>query len=126
MPLSTVPRTAATDLLDALARRDFTQLAGCFSDDVRFRALLPSGPCELTGPAEVAERFRSWFGQDDELLLLDSDVAKVGSKVRLRWRVQVASTGHRPRFVEQTVLAAVGERIEALDLLCSGWQLGDE
>lgn len=125
MTISTVPRSVAADLLAALGRRDFAGLADCFTDEVRFRALLPPGPIELTGSDEVADRFRLWFGQDDRFEMLDSDLAQVGAKIRLRWCVRVSTPGQPARLAEQTVFATVGERIETLDLLCSGWQVVD-
>jgi hypothetical protein len=125
MSLVTEPRTAAMDLLGALARRDFDGVADCLADEVRFRALLPPGLVELEGSGDVAERFRTWFGHDDDFELLSSDVAQVGAKVHVRWLVRVGTAGQPTRLAEQTVLATVGDRIETMDLLCTGWQVVD-
>jgi hypothetical protein len=125
MTLSTEVSSPATDLLDALARRDFAGLADCLADDVAFRALVPPGLVELHGAGDVTERFRSWFGQDERFALLERDVATVGAKIRLRWCVRVGTAGKPTRLVEQTAFATVGRRIETLDLLCTGWQVVD-
>ena len=50
-------------LVEALARQDFTALAGCLDPDARLRALLPRGPIEITGRDQVAGWLEVHFGQ---------------------------------------------------------------
>ncbi|MEO6471581.1 MAG: nuclear transport factor 2 family protein, partial [Aeromicrobium sp.] len=105
-------------------RRDFQSMAACLDRDVRFRALVPRGPFELTGSEEAADRFEMWFGGDDEFEVVDASIGQVGACLYFRWRIRMtsASDPSSSRIAEQHVFARVGERIESLDLLCSGFQ----
>ena len=111
--------------LDALALRDFSALAACLDPDVRFRALVPPGAFELAGSAATTDRFRRWFGGEDDFEVVDASIGQVGPRLYLRWRVRMlpANDAIPGRLVEQHAFATVGERIEALDLLCSGFQV---
>ena len=48
--------------LEALANRDFEQMATTLAPTVRFRAMLPPGPMDWEGPETVSGVFGSWFG----------------------------------------------------------------
>jgi hypothetical protein len=114
--------TAAGQFLDGLAQRDFAALEQCLHPEVRFRALVPRGPFEVTGADNVLGYFRRWFGGDDEFEVVDASIGELGSRVYLRWRVAMRSAGAPDgRIVEQHAFASVGHHIEALDLLCSGF-----
>jgi SnoaL-like domain len=117
------PRLSVGGLfIEALARRDFAAMADCLGPSVRLRALLPPGPVELAGREEVTGWFRSLFGGPEGLELADATVGEVGPRLYLRWRVSltVPEASGPSRLVEQHVFADGGERIGALDLLCSG------
>jgi hypothetical protein len=118
------PRLSVGGLfIEALARRDFAALADCLDASVRLRALLPRGPIEVVGRDKVAGWFRSLFDGPDSLELADGTVGEVGPRLYLRWRVSLtaAGTSGPHHLVEQHVFAVSGERISALDLLCSGF-----
>jgi len=110
--------------LDAFARRDFVTLAACLSPDVRMRAVTPFRELDLNGPDEVAERFAMWFGDAAEFDVLDASIGGIGGRAALQWRVRtLGREGANPaEVVEQHVFATVTDRIEKLDLLCSGFQ----
>lgn len=109
--------------IEALARQDFAAMADCLDRSVRLRALLPPGPVELAGREAVAGWFRSLFGGPDGLEVADATMGEVGSRLYLRWRVSLRRPGPSGPLllVEQHVFADVGERIDAVDLLCSGF-----
>jgi hypothetical protein len=112
-------------LIETLARQDFAALTGCLDPGVRMRALLPRGPVEMAGPAEVTGWFRSLFGGPDDFELADGTVGEIGPRLYLRWRASLTPagpSGHR-RLVEQHVFATTGDggHISALDLLCPGF-----
>jgi hypothetical protein len=109
--------------IEALARRDFAAMADCLDPSVRLRALLPRGPVELVGRDEATRWFRSLFGGSGGLELADATVGEVGPRLYLRWRVGLtaAGTSGPHHLLEQHVFAVSGERICALDLLCSGF-----
>jgi hypothetical protein len=110
--------------LESLARRDFDGMARCLASDVRFRALLPPRDVDVTGPEATLAEFRRWFGDEAERLeLVESTVEEVGARLYMRWRVRLspASDPAMSRLVEQHVFATAGDRIETLNLLCSGF-----
>ena len=48
-----------------VARRDPHRLSEAVTETVRLRALLPGGPVESHGRADVAARFHAWFADFD-------------------------------------------------------------
>jgi hypothetical protein len=110
--------------LEALAERDFDRLADCFQPAATMRALLPRGPAEFVGVAQIVEAFRFWFGSAQGFEVLDGTVGDVGGRLHLGWRLRVHPT---PRgdagwhVIEQQAYLHADERIQVLDLLCSGF-----
>jgi hypothetical protein len=130
---SAVPRTPVTALsagerfLESLARRDFDGMACCLGPDLRFRALLPPRDVDVTGPEAALAEFRRWFGDESEQLeLVDSTVEEVGARLYMKWRIRMtqAADPATSRVVEQHAYATVGDGIETLSLLCSGFFAG--
>jgi hypothetical protein len=111
-------------LLEALAVRDFGRMTDCFEPAATMRALLPSGPAEFRGVAEIVGRFRGWFGGAEGFEVLDGTVGDIGSRLRVAWRLRVRPTpwgDDEWHIIEQQAYVRAGERIGALDLLCSGF-----
>src|SRR5207237_665119 len=75
--------------LEALANRDYVRMAETLATGVRFRAMLPPGPMEWQGPAEVSDTFRSWFGAADDFEVVDATVGEVGGRLHLSWRLRL-------------------------------------
>jgi hypothetical protein len=113
----------AGQFLGALARRDFPELESCLDPQVRFRALVPRGVIEANGAAQAVALFRRWFGEDDTFDVIDAAIGQLGPRIYLRWQVRTGAAGDCSSFrlVEQHVFADARERIEALDLLSSGF-----
>jgi hypothetical protein len=111
--------------LEALANRDYSQMAATMEPTVRFRAMLPPGPMTCEGPAEVAGVFRSWFGDAEDFEVVDATVGEVGGRLHLSWRLRLRPApfgiGEGWHVIEQQTYADAGESIESLDLLCSGF-----
>ena len=111
-------------LLEALASRDFALMSDCFAPSATMRALLPRGPAEFQGAAQIVDAFRGWFGGAEGFEVLDGTVGEVGSRLHLAWRLRVRPT---PRgddgwhVIEQQAYVRAGERIDDVDLLCSGF-----
>jgi hypothetical protein len=112
--------------LEALAARDYQQMASTLSGDVRFRAMLPPGPMDWNGADEVAGVFTSWFGDAEGFELIDAMVGEVGGRLHLSWRLRVRPApfgiGDGWHVIEQHVFADASDTIDALDLLCSGFR----
>jgi hypothetical protein len=115
-------------LLEALAARDFDRMVDCIDPAATMRALLPRGLAECEGATEIVESLRSWFGGAEEFEVLDGTVGEVGGRLHVAWRLRLRPT---PRgddawhVIEQQAYLRAGERIDAIDLLCSGFQPDD-
>jgi TusA-related sulfurtransferase len=113
----------AEQFVDALVRRDFVQLAGYFSPDIRFRALVPRGLREARTPEEASHYFQGWFGSADRLELIERRSEPMVDRHHLAWRLRVHDAAGQ-RLVEQQVYATVRDgKFVAFDLLCSGFRL---
>ena len=112
--------------LEALATRDYQQMAATLSADVRFRAMLPPGPMDWNGADDVAAVFTSWFGEAEDFELIDATVGEVGGRLHLSWRLRVRPApfgiGEGWHVIEQQAYADAAETIDSLDLLCSGFR----
>jgi hypothetical protein len=111
-------------LLEALAERNFAHMSECFDPAATMRALLPNGPAEFPGAAQITENFQSWFGNAEEFEVLDGTVGEVGDRLHLAWRLRLRPTprgGDEWHIIEQQAYLRAGERIDAIDLLCSGF-----
>ena len=111
--------------LEALAARDFDRLADCLTPAATMRALTLGGLTEYDGASDIADRMRSWFGGAEAYEVLDGTVGDVGGRMHLSWRLRMHPTPWGDdtwHVVEQQAYLRAGERIEAIDLLCSGFQ----
>jgi len=112
--------------LEALANRDYGLMATTLAPEVRFRAMLPPGPMDQDGRVAVADTFGSWFGTADDFEVIDAAVGEVGGRLHLSWWLRVRPApfgiGDGWHVIEQQAYADTGDRIESLDLLCSGFR----
>jgi len=108
--------------LDAVAATDFDAIAGCFADDARMRALVPSRLRDESGPDAIAERYRFWLGGADTVELVDREHDDILGSERLRYRLRIVHPKNGEQVMEQEGYATVnGDRITALNLVCSGF-----
>jgi SnoaL-like domain len=120
-------RSSASDLgkglIAALAERDFPRLANTLTPDVRMRALIPPGPVDVSGAEAAAAKFSSWFADAEELELIRSGSDTVADRLHIFYRLRVKKPGDHRKIVEQHLLCAFdGDRITALDLVCTGFR----
>lgn len=116
-----LPQEVADTFVAALARRDFAGLAALFAPDASFRALTPGGLATGNGPAFVEERFGTWFGGDDRFAVEATTVATAGEKLHVSWRISMTRPDGTSRQAEQRAFVRVSDRIDALDLVCTGY-----
>jgi hypothetical protein len=111
--------------LEALASRDYELMATTLASSVRFRALLPPGLMQWQGPPQVAEAFRSWFGDATDFELIDATVGEIGGRLHLSWRIRLRPApfgiGQGWHVIEQHAYADAADTMETLDLVCSGF-----
>jgi hypothetical protein len=119
-------RVVGVGFLAALADRDFDGLRALISDDLRARALLPTGPIELEGSDAALDRLRSWFGTVEELTLLEGAAETFANVLHVMYRLALSEhpfrAGTGPQMIEQQLFCRVAHgRIASFDLLCSGF-----
>lgn len=115
------------NFLTALAAQDFDQLEGLFHPQVRFRALLP--PRTVTGETaiETTDWLRRWFGDADELQVIQSTTEQVFDRLHLSYRLRVHDVLNGWRAIEQQAYSIVQDgHIVDMWLLCSGFRTDSE
>ncbi len=119
-------RDAAERLVRAITARDYTSLFGVLARDARFRYLIPSGPGQVAGAADVAAKYFEWFGDVVTLEVQEVLVQRVSDRTSARYRFLVRE-GRDWEVVEQQAYLDVDAegRIAAIDLLCSGFRPTD-
>jgi TusA-related sulfurtransferase len=113
----------ADQLLRAITARDFDAIAEVVSPAARFRFLIPPGPDEVTGGAEVAARFRRWFGDADAFEIVAASVEELVDRVSVRYRFRLREEVEWKEGEQQVYVDVDDEgRIAAMDLMCSGFR----
>ena len=119
-------RTTGEAFLKALTARGFKQMETFWTPDVKFRALLPPGSFEWSGPAAVIENLASWFGSAEDFEVLDSQIEEVNGRLRLAYKFRLRPHPFKPgswcHVIEQQRFCDGGaEALIGIDLLCSGF-----
>jgi TusA-related sulfurtransferase len=114
---------AAKRMVEAIAARDYKGIFGAFAPAARFRYLIPPGPGEVVGAAEVAAKYFQWFGDADLIRIESVLVEPLADRVSVRYRFQLHEQERWEVIEQQTYLDMDRElRITAMDLLCSGFR----
>jgi hypothetical protein len=112
--------------IDGLAARDFDAVVAALTDDVAFRALLPSRVLQLDGRDAVRATLDTWFGGTERWELAEAVVGEVGGRLHLRGRLRLTNphVGPGTFLVEQQVYADAGPdgRLRDVALLCTGYR----
>ena len=112
--------------IDSLAAQDFNQVESIFVPQVRFRALVPARLCEGKTASEATDWFRRWFGDADEIQVLQSVANQTFDRLRLNYRLRVHDVINGWRVIEQQAYGSVQEsQICDLWLVCSGFRPDD-
>jgi hypothetical protein len=110
-----------TELVDALRRRDYLAVAGCFAQDAHMRSIVPPGVREDAGADAIAARFRLWTESLTDYELVDSSVAPLADLLRLSWALRGVDPDIGPCLFEQTAYAELDDgRITRMRVACSG------
>jgi TusA-related sulfurtransferase len=114
---------AARRFVAAIAARDLHGIIAGLTPDSRFRYLVPPGPAELSGAAEVAAKFLQWFEEAEAVEVQSIRVEPIADRTSVRYRFLLHMQEGWEVVEQQTYLDMDGEgRIAALDLLCSGFR----
>jgi TusA-related sulfurtransferase len=118
-----MPRTAADRFARAIAAREYVEIFSALARDARFRYLIPPGPGQVDGAADVAAKFLEWFGDADVLRIESILVQPLTDRTSLRYRFLLHEQDGW-KEVEQQLYVDVDEGglISSIDLLCSGFR----
>ena len=107
----------------SLALQDFSQIESIFDPQVRFRALVPARLCEGKTAGEATGWLRRWFGDADEILVLQSDANQVFDRLHLNYRFRVHDVINGWRVIEQQAYGSLQDgQVADLWLVCSGFR----
>lgn len=114
---------AGAAFLDALTARNFPAAQALLAEGVRFRMLVPPGFMTDEGADATIGWLRSWFADADPFQVETASVDVVEGRVALTYRFRLRGADGW-RLIEQHLMLDVGAdgRVEAIDLLCSGFR----
>jgi hypothetical protein len=108
----------------ALAAKDFDQIASLLHPQVEFRGMTPGRFWQADNPTQVIEEIlRSWFedsDQIDELLQVDTD--RVGDRERVGYRLAVSNPDGSFLVEQQAYYDTSDGSITWMRVLCSGYR----
>jgi len=121
LPTPNDPSMIGNAFIDALACQAWEKLASCLDEAVQFRALIPSGLKNAEDRASAAQYLQKWFGDADQLILVESSVQPVQDRLHITYRFRA----HEDQWyiVEQQLYCVMQDGlIKKADLLCSGFR----
>lgn len=111
------------EFVAALAARNPKRLRACFHPQVKLRALVPSGPQTHVGADGVTGTFLGWFGEAEDLRLLEGTARPLGGRLYICYRFQELYSDGDSEVIEQHAFCDVVDgRLATMDLVCSGHQ----
>lgn len=110
------------DYLNALAQRDFPRVAAYLHPQVAFRALVPTGVCEASSVASAVVWLRSWFGDANELAVLQQTTDDSLGCLALSYRFLLRTHDEWQVVTQHAFCSASNGQIERMHVLCSGFQ----
>jgi TusA-related sulfurtransferase len=120
-------REAGERLVGAIAARDYGRIFDVLARDARLRYLIPSGPGQIAGAADVAAKYFEWFGDVIELEVQETLVERVSDRTAARYRFLLRKGPQWTAVEQQAYLDTDADgRIAAIDLLCSGFRPTNE
>ncbi len=109
-----------------MGAQDYKGLEQLFSPQVRFRAQVPGEEMQGNTAEEAAGLLQSWFGESDELQVLQSVVAPMAETLYLSYRLRLHDEASGWQVIEQHAFAEVQNgKIAELRLICSGFHPGN-
>ena len=112
------------DFIKNLSEQKFENLELLFSNDIFFRALIPSSVVTLNDPLKTANKFKSWFNPEEfeSFKLLDSSSGILIDCLRINYKIQLSYKGVIYN-VEQHLFCEIDDgKIYKLSLMCSGFR----
>jgi TusA-related sulfurtransferase len=115
-------REVGAAFLDAVAARQFTAARSLLAGHVRFRMLLPSGPKAEADADATIGRFIGWFADADPVEVEASSAGEVEGRAAVTYRFRLHDADGWQIIEQHLMLDVDAGRVEAIDLLCSGFR----
>jgi len=112
----------ATSVATAVADRALDRLGTQLTEEIRLRALLPSGSIEEHGRDAVLARFDDWFGSYDTIVLSDVAGDDVGDRVFVHYKLTFDPDGDSRVLTQSVVCTVRNGLVGRMDLVCSGFR----
>lgn len=114
--------TAAAQLVDAVAARDFDRVRGLLGDAIDFRGMTPRRIWEAEGPDEVIDVLREWLADPDEPIdgIEPTEPALVQDTARVGWLVRGSNAAGPMLFEQQAYVREQDGKVAWLRVICSG------
>jgi len=116
----TIGIDTAQPYLNALVAQDFEGLSNLFHAQAKFKALVPSGFRESSGPG-ATKYLRAWLGDAEAIELRRSSVGNIGDRTIVEFRLSIRESGAWSASEQRIVFSMRDGKIAAMDLLCSGF-----
>lgn len=110
-----------TNYVETLARRDFAGMAAYLHPHIAFRALVPSGLEEASDAAGALACLRKWFGDVDDLTILQQTSDDSLGCLALSYRFLMRTRDDWQVVMQHAFCSVSDGRIKRLHLVCSGF-----
>ena len=117
-------RPLGARFVEALAAKDFAQVASLLHPEVDFRGMTPGRFWEANTATQVVDEvLRSWFEDSDQIdELLEVDTGRVADRERVGYRLAVSTPDGRFVVEQQAYYETIDGSITWMRALCSGFR----
>lgn len=115
-------RQIGEDWIRAIAGGVFERLEQFCQPEVVSQILTPRRNFHLETIADLAARYRMWFGECSNIQVEHSRVEWIGERLGIFYRFLLQKQGERFQIEQQLYCTLQGGRVTKLQLLCSGFQ----
>ena len=107
-----------------LSEQKFENLVYLFSDNIMFRALIPSSVVTLNKPDKTADKIKSWFfvKEPEKFEILDSSFDVLVNCLHVNYKVFITYKGNSYNVEQHLYCEVEAGRINKLSLICSGFR----
>lgn len=117
-----VAADVAADVAALVAGRDPQRLSAALTETARLRALLPGGPIQALGRADVTECWHDMFAGFDTVEVVESAAEAVVDRLLIHYRLSVSKGATRWICTQTAVCKRLDGLLAVIDLLCSGFR----
>lgn len=107
-----------------LSEKKFENLAYLFSDNILFRALIPSSIVTSNKPSATANKLKSWFyvEEPEKYEILDSSFEVMVNCLHINYKIFITYKGDSYNVEQHLYCEVEAGKINKLSLICSGFR----